>query len=150
MNEGDRKNFSQAIGQLMAIYADSVTPAVLNAWWGALQPYQFKDVAAGMNRHAIDPKAGMFRPTPAHVIGHIEQIEAERAMAIAKLMRSVQPSIDALEDQMYRALHDARMDRMADSEARRIADDCRQQIEQIRRGLSAQITATRKEIGYVD
>lgn len=150
MNEGDRKNFSQAIGQLMAIYADSVTPTVLNAWWGALKPYSFKDVVNGMNRHATDSVAGMFRPTPAHVIAHISAIERERAATIASILRDAQPEIDRIENAMYTALHDARHGRLTEDAAQATVKDCKNRLSLLKSGLTQRIEKTRLEIGHVD
>ncbi len=106
MNAGDRRDFAAALAQLFVVYGDSVTPALADAWWGALLPYPIHDILQAMNRHAVDPEAGMYRATPAHIVKHLEAIEAERAQRILAARRNAQPRIDALEDVLYRLLHD--------------------------------------------
>lgn len=37
----------------------------------AMAPYSIEQVSAALTAHICDPKAGMFQPTPAHLIAHI-------------------------------------------------------------------------------
>lgn len=91
MLKSERKQFAESLTQLFAIYGDDVTPRVLDAWWGVLEPYRLQAVLAAMNLHAGDVKAGMYRPTPAHVRQHLEitmpQMIEERRGAIIRDMR---------------------------------------------------------------
>lgn len=80
MNERNRKEFAEAMARLFAIYGDTVTPNLLSAWWGALASYSVEAVKLAMNRHASDPAAGMFRPTPAHIIKHLTGTPDSRAL----------------------------------------------------------------------
>lgn len=74
---------------LFGVYGDEVTRQLLDAWWAIFQPCDLDDVRAGMLAHVTDDKAGMFRPTPAHVIermrGMHKQLEAQ--LSILRVQR---------------------------------------------------------------
>ena len=87
MIDADRKPFAEAMTQLFAIYGDKLTKPLLNAWWGLLERYPLERVKLAMNAHASDIEAGMFRPTPAHILKHLERTipDAEAAALAAKV-----------------------------------------------------------------
>lgn len=91
MDEQERKAFGTAMTRLFAVYGEPITPTLLSAWWGALAPrYPLVSVVDAMNAHATDPDAGMFRPTPAHIIRHLEGRSAERALgAWARVLSAI-------------------------------------------------------------
>lgn len=132
MNTADRRGFAQAIGRLFAIYGESVTEAVIDAWWGTMQPYPFADVLEGMNRHAVDPQAGMFRPTPAHVIKHMEALNTERARRVIQARHAAQPKIDKIEDELYRIEHDLEMGRIDRDHGLARRSDLHRYLRQVR------------------
>jgi hypothetical protein len=41
-------------------------------YFRAMEAYSLEQVRAALTAHIRDPKAGMFQPTPAHLIGHID------------------------------------------------------------------------------
>lgn len=99
MIDADRKPFAEAMTQLFAIYGDKLTRPLLDAWWGLLERYPLDRVKLAMNAHASDIEAGMFRPTPAHILKHLERTipnaEAEAAAALAKQFRDRFNALDA-------------------------------------------------------
>lgn len=110
MDDSDRKPFAEAMTQLFAIYGDKLTPPLLNAWWGLLERYPLERVKLAMNAHASDIEAGMFRPTPAHILKHLERTipnaEAEAAAALAKQFRD---RFNALDDERLNVLSAAKL-----------------------------------------
>lgn len=65
----------------------------------ALSPYSLEQVSAAMTAHIRDPKTGMFQPTPAHLIAHIQAVNgvsrpgADEAWAIAIKARDEQATV---------------------------------------------------------
>lgn len=139
MNTNDRKNFAAAVGRLFAVYAESLTDAVIDAWWGALSPHDFKDVVMAMSRHACDPRAGMFRPTPAHIIKNLEDISNDRARSALAARRAAQPLIDSLEDELYRVKHDLDRDRVDPSWARETIANLHRRIAAARQDMKKSV-----------
>lgn len=71
-----------------------IQPAGKALFFNAMAPYSLDQVRSGLTGHLRDPKAGMFQPTPAHLIAHIEARSggdgrpgAEEAWAIALTSR---------------------------------------------------------------
>src|SRR5690606_674981 len=50
-------------------------PAGIAMFFKAMGPYSLAQFEAALMAHVRDPKAGMFQPTPAHLIGHINGSE---------------------------------------------------------------------------
>ena len=49
-----------------------IAPTGKALFFNAMAPYSLEQVRAGLTAHLRDPKSGMFQPTPAHIIAHIE------------------------------------------------------------------------------
>lgn len=114
MTPVDRKAFALAMSRLFALYHDELTDAVLDAWWGVLAAYPLAEVLEAMTAHAADPKAGMYRPLPAHLIGHLTETlparRRERArLRAARLAEAIDPhdrAIRQLENDVALGLRD--------------------------------------------
>lgn len=110
MIDADRPLFSRAMTRLFAIYNDELTDALLHAWWGALEGYTLEDVQAAMSAHATDPKAGMFRPTPAHIVNHLTTTLAERRRFLeAQRAQALDTAIDPHDRAIRQLCNDVRL-----------------------------------------
>lgn len=128
----DKVLFSRAMARLFALYGDELTPTLLQAWWGALEEYSVDEVMQAMNHHAKDPKAGMFRPTPAHLMTHLtETIPRERRQLAAQHQRQLAIALDPHDRAIRQAYSDAQLGLLTAEEAQTLVADEKAKIARI-------------------
>lgn len=128
----DKPLFSRAMTRLFAIYGDELTPALLHAWWGALEEFPIEDVMAAMNLHAKDPKAGMFRPTPAHLMAHLtETLPRERRLQRSLRRQQLALAIAPHDEAIRRAYTDVKLEVLSLDEAQVIVQREKAEIVRI-------------------
>jgi hypothetical protein len=79
MNDTDKQSFSDALDELYAFYEAHTINR--DAWWRILSKYPLEQVKAGFDAHMADPEQGIYPPKPAHIVGHIERLKAQRPAA---------------------------------------------------------------------
>lgn len=90
MNQKDQQHFASQLEAVMALYGRTMTPAVLEIWWDALQHLDFPAVSEALKRHTQNPDAGMFPPKPADVIRLMGGTSNDRALiAWAKVKKAI-------------------------------------------------------------
>ncbi|WP_019558503.1 hypothetical protein [Thioalkalivibrio sp. ALE12] len=77
MSPDDRSMFASTVTATLELYRQSVSEAALSMWWAALQPFELREVQAGLQAHIQDAHRGRFAPVPADVIGHVEELRGE-------------------------------------------------------------------------
>lgn len=133
MVEEDRRAFGAALAEMFSLYGVEVTPTMLNAWWGILQPHPLAEVKVAMGLHASDPAAGRFKPLPADIIRHItETIPARRAGHAHKRAALARDQLDPLEDRLLQVENDVRLGLISQEQAVPEMTDLRAQIGAIR------------------
>lgn len=85
---------SEAFRQLMQgvhdFYNRDLSEFALSVWWGAMKPYDFNEVKHAMNRHLVDPDAGVYMPKPADVVRVLDGNRSDTAaMAWAKVIKAI-------------------------------------------------------------
>jgi hypothetical protein len=99
MNQDDRAAFGEAMTRLFAIYAQPVTPSLLDGWWGTLRAYDLQEVRKAMSVHACDPDGGRFAPKPADIIRHLTiTMPAKRREARARQAAELRDRLEPLHD----------------------------------------------------
>lgn len=106
MNDKDRKPFAAAMTTLFAVYGDELTPTILDAWWSIFHEHDLEAITQAMNGHVVDHKAGMFKPTPAHIIDRMEHAAIAMRRELAKLRTSMQERLRLVDDARYKASND--------------------------------------------
>ena len=80
MRPSDLAPFGELLDAIWGLKgAPAPTPMQKAMFFSALKDYPLEEVRAGLDAHLKDPKAGMFLPMPAHVIGRIQGIVADDA-----------------------------------------------------------------------
>lgn len=101
MIDTDRAQFGIAVGQLMAVYKEDITPLLLEAWWSVMQPYQLRAVTAAMELHLADIDAGRFAPKPADIRKHLEVTLPKMARAhLGRVVRESEGRAAVLREQI--------------------------------------------------
>ena len=78
MKSTDKSAFALEIaGCMTELYDKAVSPALLDVWFNALEPYALADVKAAIAAHVADPEAGRFAPKPADVIRQLQARQPE-------------------------------------------------------------------------
>lgn len=109
MQASDRKAFAECMAPFASIYRQELTPLVLDVWWGALYEYPFDDVKIALALHVKDPDAGMFPPTPAHIIKHLTTtIPESRRSARNRLQREYRTLRNDIEARQLMVANDRR------------------------------------------
>ncbi len=68
MIDADRLAFARLIAGVYELYGKDISEPVLGMWWEAMRGLELGAVRGALNRHAMNPDAGMFLPKPADVI----------------------------------------------------------------------------------
>lgn len=90
MHPDEKRAFGDALRRLFAVYGEPVTVALLDAWFEDFEQYPLAVVEAAMRCHRADPAAGMFKPTPAHLMKHLQGTPDERsARAWSKVLQGI-------------------------------------------------------------
>lgn len=107
MDESNRGAFGKAMTQLFAVYGATVTTPLLDAWWGVLVSYDLAEIQRAMTLHVSDIEAGMFRPTPAHVLKHLtETIPRERQWIAKSKIAQFRARFNNLDNERLRLMND--------------------------------------------
>jgi hypothetical protein len=77
MTSEDFDKFAAMLDDVAALLQREYTGAQKAMFFRALAKYPLDQVRAGFDAHIKDPKAGMFMPMPAHIIGRIEGLIAD-------------------------------------------------------------------------
>lgn len=78
MKPSDVPEFSELLDAIWGLKGAPAPTGMQKAmFFSALKDYPLEEVRAGLDAHLKDPKAGMFLPMPAHVIGRIQGIVAD-------------------------------------------------------------------------
>jgi hypothetical protein len=110
MRGSDGKEFSQCVAQFASIYGVEMTPMMFDVWWGALYEYPLEDVKIALALHVKDPDAGMFRPTPAHVLNHLARTIPEmRRKSRNSLQREYQTLRNVIEAKQLMLMNDRKL-----------------------------------------
>lgn len=110
MLPSERAAFAECMSPFFTIYGVSLTPLVLDVWWGALCTYSLADVRTAMALHVQDPDVGMYKPTPAHIINHLARtIPDMRRQARNKLQREYLTRRNEIEAKQYMVANDRKL-----------------------------------------
>ena len=71
MKPNDKLAFGETLIDCMTFYDIEVKPALLAAWFAALQPHELAAVQAAFGRYVTDPKDCRFQPKPGDIIRHL-------------------------------------------------------------------------------
>lgn len=90
MIASEKIKFQALMGGVGEAYSKTVTPAMIDFYWGTLEKFNYDDVVRAMNLHATNPDNGQFFPKPADVIRYIQGSNETQGMrAWAKVNKAV-------------------------------------------------------------
>lgn len=90
MQPDEAPAFKQLMQGVHDFYNRDLSEFALSVWWGAMKPYEFAEVKHALNRHLVDPDAGVYMPKPADVVRVLDGNRSDTAaMAWAKFMRAL-------------------------------------------------------------
>ncbi|HZX79896.1 MAG TPA: hypothetical protein VFE72_02945 [Lysobacter sp.] len=118
METSDRTEFAEAMALLFALYDDTPSKLLLEAWWGALAPYPLDLVKMAMHMHATDTQYGHRRPMVADVVRHITETIPQRE-------RDARAALTADLRERTRGLHDLCLKADSDYRSQLISADTR-------------------------
>ncbi|AEY69643.1 hypothetical protein PEp14_00054 [Erwinia phage PEp14] len=72
MVEGDKREFAEIMGAVMALYGRDATQPLLRLYFAALGAHSLEHVRQALDRWVKDPEHGQFMPKPAEIIRTIE------------------------------------------------------------------------------
>lgn len=91
MKPSDRAAFGLLLGNVMAFYRQDVSKFAANVWWSACGRFDFEQVSAALNAHAIDPDRGQFPPKPADIVRVLQGTRTDRSLiAWGKVLDAMQ------------------------------------------------------------
>lgn len=86
----NENNFKTVMATIATVYDKSLSPELLNIYWGSLGGFDAGHLAKALKLHIDDPVEGRFCPKPAHLIAHIKPMQeaAKRKLAFDSQMNS--------------------------------------------------------------
>lgn len=129
MKPSDRAAFAECMAPFASVYGLQLTPLVLDVWWGALAEFHLDDVKTALALHVKDPEAGMYRPTPAHIINHLTHtIPESRREARNRLQREYLALRNTIEAKQYMVANDRKLGLLKDDEYQRLMYELAQEM----------------------
>lgn len=78
MQPTDKPAFGLLVtGYLQEIYEKSITPALLNVWWGTLAGYALCDIESAFARYVAHPEDCRFAPKPGDIVRHMSLVQGD-------------------------------------------------------------------------
>jgi hypothetical protein len=77
MHKSEFNQFAELLDAVAGMLGREYSGTQKAMFFRALASYSMQQVQAGLDAHVKDPKAGMFLPMPAHIIGRIEGLVAD-------------------------------------------------------------------------
>lgn len=93
MVEHDKKEFAEAVREVLKSYKQECGKFTLRMWWAALQTHSLATVLNAMGEYCASPEKCKFAPKAGDIVGMIEGTKADRkelaVMAFAKVIENV-------------------------------------------------------------